>query len=62
VIPTTIEEGEAAGAAVAQAVLHHLTFADIATSVVQIAELRDDLQDHGAVFAAGRSAEVALRR
>ncbi len=55
VIPTTIEEGEAAGAAVAQAVAHHVTFADIATSIAQIAELRDNLQAHGAT-------EVALRR
>jgi hypothetical protein len=62
VIPTTIEEGEAAGAAVAQAVQHHLTFGDIATSVEQIAALRDDLEDHGAIFAAGRGTDVALTR
>jgi hypothetical protein len=61
VIPTTIEEGEAAGAAAALAASRHLTFAAIAGSTEAIAALRDDLRDHGAIFATGR-ADVALRR
>ena len=61
VIPTTIEEGEAAGAAVAQAVAHHLTFTDIASSVAELAQLRDDLLDHGAIFATGHTTQVAHR-
>jgi len=62
VIPTTIEEGEAAGAAAAQAQLHHLTFLEVATSLPQIAALRDDLRDHGAIFAPDARDDVALGR
>jgi hypothetical protein len=60
VIPTTIEEGEAAGAATAQAHEHRLRFDEIATSAPQIAALRDDLRDHGAVFATSGIDDVAL--
>jgi len=62
VIPTTIEEGEAAGAAAAQAALHHITFLDLVLSMPQIAELRDDLRDHGAIFAASPRDDIALGR
>ena len=58
VIPTTMEEGEAAGAAVALADAHHLTFPQLAASTAQIAALRDDLEDHGAIFAAGTDVAV----
>ncbi len=50
VIPTTIEEGEAAGAAVAQADAHNLTFEELATSALQIAALREDLADRDVFF------------
>jgi hypothetical protein len=60
VIPTTIEEGEAAGAAAAQAEAHHITLAALATSMPEIAELRDDLRAHGAIFATSPSADIAL--
>ena len=50
VIPTTIEEGEAAGAAVAQADAHRLTLAELATSASQIAALREDLADRDVFF------------
>ena len=50
VIPTTIEEGEAAGAASALAHDRHLTIAQIATAPADIAALQSDLRDHGAVL------------
>ena len=62
VIPTTIEEGEAAGAAAAQARDHRITFAQLATSMPEVAELRDDLRAHGAIFAVTRSDDIALGR
>jgi hypothetical protein len=62
VIPTTIEEGEAAGAAAAQAQDHRITLAALATSMPEIAELRDDLRAHGAIFAASPRADIALGR
>jgi hypothetical protein len=61
VIPTTIEEGEAAGAAAALAETHRITFVELATSLPEIAQLRDDLRDHGAIFAASPNADVASR-
>jgi hypothetical protein len=62
VIPTTIEEGEAAGAAVAQAHAHKLTLEELATSMPEIAQLRDNLRAHGAIFATSAEADVALGR
>jgi hypothetical protein len=62
VIPTTIEEGEAAGAAVAQALDHKLTLVQLATSMPEIAQLRDNLRAHGAVFATSSESDVALGR
>jgi hypothetical protein len=61
VIPTTIEEGEAAGAAAALAQAHRISFVELATSLPEIAQLRDDLRDHGAIFAASPNADVASR-
>jgi len=60
VIPTTIEEGEAAGAAAALALAHRITFLQLATSMPEIAQLRDDLRDHGAIFATSPRDDVAL--
>ncbi len=62
VIPTTIEEGEAAGAAAAHAEQHKITFIGLITSPPEIAQLRDDLRDHGAIFDAGTRSDVALGR
>jgi hypothetical protein len=62
VIPTTIEEGEAAGAAAAQAFVRHLTFVQLATSLADVAALRDDLRDHGVIFTPSARADVALSR
>jgi uncharacterized protein with NAD-binding domain and iron-sulfur cluster len=62
VIPTTIEEGEAAGAAASQALAHHLSFEQMASSLPEIAQLRDDLRDHGVLFGASPPQDVALRR
>jgi hypothetical protein len=50
VIPTTIEEGEAAGAAAALAARERRSFAAIATSPAAIALLREDLRAHGAIL------------
>jgi len=51
VIPTTIEEGEAAGDAAALASERHLTFAQIDRSATALALLRDDLHREGAILA-----------
>jgi hypothetical protein len=62
IIPTTIEEGEAAGAAVALAARDHRSFADIAASPSALLALRDDLRAHGAILTPPRDVDVALRR
>ncbi len=51
VIPTTIEEGEAAGAAAALAQNRGLTFPHIERRATALQALRDDLQAHGAIVA-----------
>jgi len=51
VIPTTIEEGEAAGAAAALVEGRGLTFADFVRRSSARTALRDDLQAHGAIVA-----------
>jgi hypothetical protein len=53
VIPTTIEEGEAAGATVALAAARDLDLPDVDASATELAALRDDLRDHGAQLALG---------
>jgi hypothetical protein len=50
VIPTTIEEGEAAGAATALARDRHITPGELATEPDAIAALQSDLREHGAVL------------
>ncbi len=50
VIPTTIEEGEAAGDAAALANQHHLTFAQIDRDAGEIAALRRNLTGEGAIL------------
>ena len=50
VIPTTIEEGEAAGAAVALALQRHICLAALATSAADVASLQSDLRAHGAIL------------
>ena len=50
VIPTTIEEGEAAGAAAAFAHTRRITFAALAASTADIAQLQRDLRDHGTIL------------
>ena len=56
VIPTTIEEGEAAGIAAALAQREHLTFAAMADNPDAIADVRDALRADGAIltYAAAR--------
>lgn len=49
VIPTTIEEGEAAGAAAALADLRGWSFPEIARRAPALAALRNDLRAHGAI-------------
>ncbi|MBV9648180.1 MAG: FAD-dependent oxidoreductase [Candidatus Eremiobacteraeota bacterium] len=49
IIPTTIEEGEAAGAAAAYANDHHLDFPQIAMNHERVAALRRDLAAKGAL-------------
>jgi len=48
IVATTIEEGEAAGAAAAYANAHHLDFTQIASNHERIDVLRRDLADNGA--------------
>jgi hypothetical protein len=50
IIPTTIEEGEAAGSAAALANQHHLTFAQIDDTPTLISILRGDLVSDGAIL------------
>ncbi len=50
VIPTTIEEGEAAGAAVALALQRHIGLAALATSASDVASLQSDLREHGTIL------------
>jgi FAD dependent oxidoreductase len=50
VIPTTIEEGEAAGAATALARERHVSLATFATTPDDVAALQTDLRDHGALL------------
>jgi hypothetical protein len=50
VIPTTIEEGEAAGAAAAQARARHISIAGLAASPPEIAALQGDLRRNGAIL------------
>jgi hypothetical protein len=50
VVPTTIEEGEAAGTAAALADQQHVTFATMAQSAAGIAGLQSDLRRGGAIL------------
>jgi hypothetical protein len=50
VIPTTIEEGEADGAAAALARTRHLTVAALAAAPAGIAALQNDLRRHGVIL------------
>jgi hypothetical protein len=50
VIPTTIEEGEAAGAAAAQAQRRHMTIAVLAATPAAVAGLQSDLERRGAIL------------
>lgn len=50
VIPTTIEEGEAAGAATAVARDRHITIAELAAKPADIARLQNDLRAHGTIL------------
>lgn len=50
VVPTTIEEGEAAGTAAALADQHHVTFTTMAQSPADIADLQTDLRRGGAIL------------
>jgi hypothetical protein len=50
VIPTTIEEGEAAGSAAAQSETRHISIAALAASPVDIAALQRDLRRNGAIL------------
>jgi hypothetical protein len=50
VIPTTIEEGEAAGAAAALARERHLSIAALAATPAAITALQNDLRRHGAIL------------
>lgn len=59
VIPTTIEEGEAGGAAVAEALAQHLPVATIAAHRSALAALQADLRRHGAIIPATRDAASA---
>jgi FAD dependent oxidoreductase len=61
VIPTTIEEGEAAGVAAALAQRVHLTFTALAHDAGAIAVVREQLLQNGAIltYGASRTAEAA---
>jgi hypothetical protein len=61
VIPTTIEEGEAAGSAAALARTHRITIAELAASPADIALLQTDLRDHGAILDYTAPAAVAAK-
>ncbi|MGD1065906.1 MAG: FAD-dependent oxidoreductase [Vulcanimicrobiaceae bacterium] len=61
VIPTTIEEGEAAGDAAAQAQHDHLAFTTMARDPGAIAELRETLRAGGTVLSYGRGSSGATR-
>ena len=50
VIPTTIEEGEAAGTAAALAQREHLGFVAMAHDATEVAELQDVLRHGGAIL------------
>lgn len=50
VIPTTIEEGEAAGAATAIALQRHVSIAALATASAGVAALQSDLRAHGTIL------------
>jgi hypothetical protein len=63
IVPTTIEEGEAAGAAAALALGEHVDFAHILSQTDLIADLREDLAAHGAVVGSpGVGVKLALGR
>jgi hypothetical protein len=62
VIPTTIEEGEAAGDAAALANQHHLTFAQIDRTNEVMAALRRELSGEGTILALGQRASNAFTR
>ncbi len=59
VVPTTIEEGEAAGTAAAIADQHHLTFTVLAASITDVADLQNDLRRRGAILDYGPPDTVA---
>jgi hypothetical protein len=62
IIPTTIEEGEAAGAAAALALRDRIDFDDVAQGPRLIVELREDLANHGAIVGSPTPAvKLALR-
>jgi hypothetical protein len=56
VIPTTIEEGEAAGVAAALAQREHLAFTTLAHDADAIADVREDLRKNGAILTYGAAA------
>jgi hypothetical protein len=62
VIPTTIEEGEAAGAAAAQAHVRHISIAALAASQIEIAALQRDLRRNGAILDYTAPSNVLARR
>jgi hypothetical protein len=59
VIPTTIEEGEAAGAATAIARDRHVSLAELTATPAAVAELQTDLREHGAILNYNAPAAVA---
>jgi hypothetical protein len=67
IIPTTIEEGEAAGAACAVALREHVTFPQLDRTGNLITALRSDLAAHGAIIderpqaSAGRGPKVSRK-
>ena len=63
IIPTTIEEGEAAGAASALARGERVDFAQLASQTELVADLREDLAEHGAIVGSPeRGEKLALAR
>ena len=63
IVATTIEEGEAAGAAAVLAMHDHVDFADILSHPRLIADLREDLAAHGAIVGSpGSSVKLAFGR
>jgi len=59
VVPTTVEEGEAAGAASAQALRDRIDFVTLANRASDVATLRRDLAANGAIVGSPRDLVVA---